>query len=702
MKSTGPRSALDELSGLAIRLPWWGGLLSALAAYVLLHPIATLQLPAPIGMVDLVTTSLGQLLVFLAQIAQYLLPLAFLISAAVSGFVRWKRSDLRESVVQDTTGSILRGLRWSDFALLVGEAFRRQGYELSESRNAAAGRDTTLALTREDLRYLVDCTDWRSSRAGARAVRELSRRIDTTGAEGGFAVTSGQFTSEAKHFAVDRNIELIDGRHLKELFRSAPKPTPKNPAVLVAALRSLIARGGGMLLSDRGTARRWAPVQEPSIMDDAEGPRRNHPARDTPGGKLLAADDAEVAVGAELAALIRSERRFDEDIKLSAPPVQPPPAKPPRARRPRRPIRPKKIVDAVGVLIALAILWGAYDWFSTLPDAPTDTPWALLGASHDSEALARRMQGIDRPPPGARAKEGERPLGQLQFGPSGLIADLEAKAREKEGYNSLRELETAFDDKYVPPPECYAWESSDQMVKCGNHRIRARRDFIASGGEVTAAMLGSWEEPRPVMTEVRPRDWRQYEQRDWQDSVDREWDPDQDGQETGQQEPRGGWNPDPLPDTGLDASEVRDQEYVLEPNQDWQPGRSGTPRGGWRRPATEEPVRTTRDQVDRQPERGDWRLESEGEWRQRPVEDPPLEPRDDWRQEWLRGPGPEPNRDWQRDWIQPQGQDSEQDTSRDWRQNWREVPRQETGRDWRRDWESEPAPAERRHWVDEL
>ena len=648
MKSTGPRSALDALSGLAIRLPWWGGLLSALAAYALLHPIATLQLPAPIGMVDLVTTSLGQLLAFLAQIAQYLLPLAFLISAAVSGFGRWKRSDLRESVAQDTTGSILRGLPWLDFALLVAETFRCQGYEPSESHNTADGRDTTLELTRKDRCYLVDCTDWRSSRAGARAVRELSRCIDTTGAEGGFAVTSGQFTSEAKHFAADRNIELIDGRHLKELIRSAPTPTPENPAGLVAALRALIARGREMLSSDRGTARRWAAVQEPRILDDTDGPRRNHPARDMAGGKPFAADDAEVVAGEQLAALIRAERQIDEDIKLSAPPVQVPPTKPPRTRRPRRPIRPKKIVDAIGMLIASGILWGVYDWFSTLPDAPTDTPWALLGAGHDSEVLARRMQGIDRPAPSARAKEGDRPLGQLQFGPSGRIADLEAKAREKAGYNSLRDLETAFDDKYVPPPECYAWESNDQMVKCGNHRIRARRDFIASGGEVTAAMLGSWEEPRPVMTEVRPQDWRQYEQ------------------------------------------------------QDWQPGRSGAPRGGWRRPATEEPVRTTWDQVDRQPERGDWRLESEGEWRQRPVEEPPLEPQEDWRQEWLRGPGPAPDRDWQRDWIQPQGQDSEQDTPRDWRQNWREVPPQEADRDWRRDWESEPAPAERRHWVDEL
>ncbi len=84
------------------------------------------------------------------------------------------------------------------------------------------------------------------------------------------------------------------------------------------------------------------------------------------------------------------------------------------------------------MLLALGALWGVYDWFSALPDTPTDTPWALLGTGGDSEILARRMRGLRRTVPGVDNPESERPLGQMQYGPAGLIADLEAKAREDE------------------------------------------------------------------------------------------------------------------------------------------------------------------------------------------------------------------------------------------------------------------------------
>ena len=76
LRSAALPPAVDRLSDLATRLPWWGMLLSALAAYVLLHPIATLHMPTPTGMLDVAATALGQLFVWTAKIGQYLLPLA--------------------------------------------------------------------------------------------------------------------------------------------------------------------------------------------------------------------------------------------------------------------------------------------------------------------------------------------------------------------------------------------------------------------------------------------------------------------------------------------------------------------------------------------------------------------------------------------------------------------------------------------------
>ncbi len=48
-------------------------------------------------------------------------------------------------------------------------------------------------------------------------VRELYGVMAAQGAAGGFVVTSGVFTADARSFAQGRNIELIDGKALKKI-----------------------------------------------------------------------------------------------------------------------------------------------------------------------------------------------------------------------------------------------------------------------------------------------------------------------------------------------------------------------------------------------------------------------------------------------------------------------------------------------------
>lgn len=52
-------------------------------------------------------------------------------------------------------------------------------------------------------------------------VRELYRVMAAKGAAGGFVVTSGRFTEDATEFAAGRNITLIDGPRLYDLFAQA-------------------------------------------------------------------------------------------------------------------------------------------------------------------------------------------------------------------------------------------------------------------------------------------------------------------------------------------------------------------------------------------------------------------------------------------------------------------------------------------------
>jgi restriction system protein len=51
-------------------------------------------------------------------------------------------------------------------------------------------------------------------------VRALYGVMAARGAAGGFVVTSGQFTSDAKEFAAGRNVELIEGKQLLSMIKS--------------------------------------------------------------------------------------------------------------------------------------------------------------------------------------------------------------------------------------------------------------------------------------------------------------------------------------------------------------------------------------------------------------------------------------------------------------------------------------------------
>lgn len=76
-----------------------------------------------------------------------------------------------------------------------------------------------LELTKDGRRYLVQCKHWRVQSVGVTVIRELNGVVAARGASGGFVVTSGTFTPEARAFAVSCPIELIDGEQLEDMIR---------------------------------------------------------------------------------------------------------------------------------------------------------------------------------------------------------------------------------------------------------------------------------------------------------------------------------------------------------------------------------------------------------------------------------------------------------------------------------------------------
>ena len=205
------QSLFENLIDTCSRLPWWQGVLLAVAAYFGLHELA--------GSAWVSQESLD-LLVFYGQFA---LPAGLLLVAAMSAYGRHARGASLDRVTASPRRNPLTNMSGQQFEMLVAEAFRRKGYSvIRKGGSAECGAD--LALKKSDQTFLVQLRQWRSIKVGVNAVRELDEAMAERGAAGGFVVTSGVFTDEAMALAKGRHIKLMDGKALKSLIRGVSVP----------------------------------------------------------------------------------------------------------------------------------------------------------------------------------------------------------------------------------------------------------------------------------------------------------------------------------------------------------------------------------------------------------------------------------------------------------------------------------------------
>jgi restriction system protein len=114
--------------------------------------------------------------------------------------------------------SDVRSLSWREFEEYIAEIYRRRGYTVRE--NLAGGPDggIDIHLERDGKLHLVQCKHWKSNKVGVSVVRELYGVMVSEGALSASVVTTGMFTEEARQFAADKAIDLIDGNQLEGLM----------------------------------------------------------------------------------------------------------------------------------------------------------------------------------------------------------------------------------------------------------------------------------------------------------------------------------------------------------------------------------------------------------------------------------------------------------------------------------------------------
>jgi restriction system protein len=187
-------------------LPWWVGVLFGIGGYA----AATFFISSFFGHE------------VLAHYAQVFRPIAtfWLVMCLLAAAGSALRSFLiRRKFDQQTSLEDIRKLSWQQFQIIVGEAFRRLGYRVVENGGGGADGGIDLVLDREGQRFFAQCKQWKVLKVGVKPIRELAGVMSAKGVRDGFFVTSGTYTKEAREFAEEAGISLVDGDSLGRMVR---------------------------------------------------------------------------------------------------------------------------------------------------------------------------------------------------------------------------------------------------------------------------------------------------------------------------------------------------------------------------------------------------------------------------------------------------------------------------------------------------
>lgn len=152
-----------------------------------------------------------------AQQFAVILALVFLLPAP---FAYWNSLRKRKLLDKQTDLESIQSLPWKRFEELIAEAYRRKGYSVVENNGFGADGGIDLVLKKDGNAYLVQCKQWRNQKVDVRVVREMYGVMTAERATGVIIITSGVFTHDAKAFAENKPIDLIEGHQVADLIRN--------------------------------------------------------------------------------------------------------------------------------------------------------------------------------------------------------------------------------------------------------------------------------------------------------------------------------------------------------------------------------------------------------------------------------------------------------------------------------------------------
>jgi len=158
----------------------------------------------------------------LSSAALALLPEAYKVAGLVTGLpflviggmAGWRQFKAPSHSQVDKTLDAVRAMTWGDFANVLEEGYRRDGYEVSRVNGAAADFE----MKKDWRTFLVSGKRWKVARTGIEPLRDLYAAKEAREAHECLYIATGEITDNARQFAQDKQIRLVDGPELARLL----------------------------------------------------------------------------------------------------------------------------------------------------------------------------------------------------------------------------------------------------------------------------------------------------------------------------------------------------------------------------------------------------------------------------------------------------------------------------------------------------
>ena len=195
-----------SFADLLFQAPWWVSVVTAVIVYVAMgHVLPSVETDNQL--INMVFNALAIPAPYFAIFILLIAPFSFFNARRKA-----KQLDAQKSI------ETIRQLHWRNFEELVAEAYRRQGYRVTEGGFGADG-GIDLELRKSEELVLVQCKQWKAQKVGVSVVREMFGVLTASNANKVIVICSGKFTQQAIDFASDKPIELLSGNELLSLVK---------------------------------------------------------------------------------------------------------------------------------------------------------------------------------------------------------------------------------------------------------------------------------------------------------------------------------------------------------------------------------------------------------------------------------------------------------------------------------------------------